>query len=155
MQEAEITVNTLSWFCRVHPRGKQSLKGKQKALPGHRPHSWTCGKDHEILSISPASHSPEICGFPLCLFLAQLWEVSHNSLFTSSLSARNDQQPLQPLQQNKNACPNDFYLSFPAGNCVQLSQIMLWKFSLAMKLGRLLLLVIHKEIQPALMDTSV
>lgn len=126
------------------------MKGKQKVPPVHRPCSQTHGKDSEMLSISPASHFPEIHGFQLYLFLAQFCEVRHNSLYPSSQSTRNNQQPLQALQPNKNTCPNNFYLPFPAGNCVQLSQLVLWEFSLAMKLGSLLLLIIHKEIQPAL-----
>lgn len=156
IQEAKITVSTLPWPCRMHTGGKQSIKGKQKAPLVHRPHSGIPGKGSETLSISPASHSPEPHGFQLYLFLAQLCEVRHSSLFTSSWSARSDQQPpTASTTKQKYLCKQtNFTCPFQQGT-VQLPQIILWKLSLATKLGSFLLLVIHKEIQPALMDTSV
>ena len=69
------------------------MKVKQKAPLVHRPCSWTHTKESETLTASPASRSPKNRGLQLYLVLAQLCEVREDFLFTSSRSARNDQQP--------------------------------------------------------------
>lgn len=89
-------VDNLFWLCTVHTGGESSIpfiKVKHKAPLVHRPRAWTSAKDSETLTVSPAARSPNNRGLQLYLVLAQLSEVRGDFLFTSSRSARNDQQP--------------------------------------------------------------
>ena len=89
-------MDNLSWLCTLHTGGESSIpfiKVKQKAPLVHRPRAWTSAKNSETLTISPAARSPKNRGLQLYLVLAQLSEVRGDFLFTSSRSARNDQQP--------------------------------------------------------------